>query len=293
MTQTAQIAQVRQALLRRPQMIDTRRASLRLVAKREKCTAAAAMTMLGELGQANVIVDLYKASMPEEFKRERGSRMSTAKHFWRRLGFPIYEDHLHHLIEHEEEPQAFGIPIAPLGGHICSNCYNFADMPTSYQLAILLMNPEYVDDDDPEMAAEDWTHLAKRYQLEERIKPGERIDVARFETAVAQLRSPLRYLPLLVRAIDYNTGCIFFDFDPQEGWPDDIGWTPQNIVWLRREYKLAQEIQTRIESIDEWFETKRAERIVEALALYHRIKGNRIATKRKRTHKGKPLVGVL
>ncbi len=290
----AAIAQVRQTLLRRPQLIDTRRASLRLVAKREKCTPEAAKSMLAEFSQANVIIDLYKASMPDEFKRERGSRMGIARHFWKRLGFPIEEYALRHAISQGESVLSLSIPILPMSGHLCPNCYNFAEIPTDYQLASLLISLDYIDyeDEAQEMAAEHWKHLAERYHMDERMKPAKPIDVGRFESAVAKLKSPLKFLPLIARAMDYNTGCIFFDFDPNEGWPDDIMWTSQNIQWLRRQYKVAQEIQQQIDSIGKWFETNVAERVGEALALYHLINGKRIATG-KHARKGKSLVRIL
>lgn len=287
------LAQAREVLLRRPSLLDTQRAARRVVQRQTKCSPDEAKKLLDGLSQANVIIDIYKAAMPDEFKREKGSRLAIAQRFWKRLGFPIWEEGIREHIKRGAKPHPLsaGIPIMSLSGHLCPNCYHFESMPLDYQVAALLTKPESLwgDDEDDEATEGEreeveyyWAYLAKRYELAAELKPVERIEVNDFETPGITIRSPLRFIPLLTRSVDYNTGCIFFDFDPNEGAPDDLMWTPKNVAWLRKQYTEAKIIRQQLESLAEWFETKPRERVIQALKLYHNIRQAHAKTNLKR-----------
>lgn len=271
------LATAREILLRRPSLINGRAASLRLLTAREKCTPEEATESLERLRTANQIAELFKAVMPEEFARDQGSLTGIAKRFAKALGFPINIWGIEHSLMRGRHTFLNGIPIESMSGHVCEGCCQFNYLPTLIQLTVLLFGTSHDEMDsmvflDPEEAAAwkeekegRWDLLAKEHKLPEDLRPTE--EVADLWKVYEKERSPIQHLPLLGQMLDYNTGCVFFDFNPED-LPPDLDWTQANVVWLRAEYKRAQAIDKNLGRLSDWFYANPRERIVKALRLY-------------------------
>lgn len=293
---------VRDILLRKPSLINGRRAALRVLSEREKCSVSQAAELLDHLKRSNVYVRLFKAVMPEEFKKDPGSRAGIRDRFLAALGFPISEWVIDRAEGTGDEMLDDGIPFVGLSGHICDNCFDFVAMPLDFQLAITIFRHYSYWDFDHDFEDEDqqaykerlqlqWSYFAKAYQLPAALEPGKnRAKLEHLEAAFQKLRTPLRFLPLLNRTIDYNTGCIFLDFDPNEEFDGEMDWTTQNIAFLRKEYARAQQIEADLYKLGKWLEQEPRARIIQACRLYQKVndEGNR-----RKAPKGKPLVRIL
>lgn len=296
---SAKLATVRDLLLRRPSLIDARAASIRLLTAREKCSAAEASELLDALKTANSIADLFRAVMPQEFKKDRGSRAGIAKRFAAALGFPVSLYEIEGVLASGDDLIDEGIPIAGMNGHLCANCYDFASLPPLFQLASLLFESRDELDlglDDPEDFAryteeleERWKLFAKAHKLPDSLKPD--APAGKLYKAFASERSPLRFLPTFVRMIAYNTGSIFFDFDPNDDAPE-IEWTRESITWLRKEYQRAQQIERDLNTLENWFDEDPPARILRALKIARNV-NNGQRKPRLANAKGRSLVRIL
>jgi len=266
---------VRERLLRNPSLINSRAAAVRLLSAKEKCSASEAQDLLGKLKLANGFQALFKSVMPDEFARDQGSRAGIAARFARALGFPIDIWNIENLLRRQADPLLEGIPIDSMSGHVCDGCCEFHYLPPLVQLTILVFGNELEIDHDlldaeaAGMYAEEkesrWELFAKEHDVPDRLRPTE--EVKELWKVYERQRTPLRFLPLLSRMLDYSTGCVFFDFNPDDV-PPEIAWTNKNIVWLRSEFELAQRIDSNLESLSAWFYEDPKARIVKALRLY-------------------------
>lgn len=293
--------QARELLLRKPSLIDTRKAALRLIAESKKCSPETAQVYFGRLSVSQIYVDLFKAALPAEFKADTGPRTTIVKRFFQALGFPVSEWALESLIDGRQHPIHIGIPVAGLGVHICDDCFNFSEFPVQYQLAVILFDPfgprdyglleEHERSDFDEAQREQWDVLQNTYALPEGLRPRDPVDWSALAAIFQTVKSPLRFLPTVNRAICHNTGSIFLDFDPEEGLDGCPPWTPGNVVWLREQFALAKNINRDIDRIADWLKVKTRARVVQALRLYQQAKEN--DSNRRKAPEGRKLARVL
>ena len=283
--------QVKATLLRRPSLINSRKVAQELLAEREQCTPAQALKLLGSLTKAKAYQELFKTTMPEEFKRDTGSLVNIEKRFYEALGFPVNDRRLMSVFAPEADAGVLesGIPIQSMAWHLCPNCFHFEGMPPAFQLAIIVFPSEAFfealseeptgNGEDPDVEIElYWNSFAAEFKLSSELKPAYQIQYAKARLAFLASRSPLRFLPLLSSAIEYNTGNIFFDFDPEEGDLDDyLEWTPENVKFLRAQFTAGKALDRNLHTCIDWFSNKREARgrIIKALRIVKRAEESR------------------
>lgn len=294
------IGEIKQKLLRRPSLINGRAAAVRIVSERYKCGPAAARIRLDEFQCTSGITDLFKKTMPAEFKREfkkvGGSRVDVAPRFFSALGFPVYGDHIMSLLEQGEEPGNFSIPIGTLNPHACVDCCGFENLGVIFQLAHLLWRMREADPDLDALQGGFWTHMAHAYNLPETLRPTGTVAFTNFLQTFEPQRSPLKHLPLAIDVIAYSTDCIFFDFNEDEMGDPDLGWNPENIRWLREQFRIARSIEVRMEKLDVWLEAAPRERVARACRLYQKVR--KVSDRKQKARvqiasEGRVLVGIL
>lgn len=273
----AAVAQLKTELLKNPRRLDARAAAIRLIGKRDNLTPAVATRRLEEIRETFALNDLFRSVMPNEYqaelKKANGSRLQIGTKFFSSLGFPVYEDA---VMEWLAGRTYYGsIPIEGLAYHACGECFDFQELPTHYQLAhVIARSTECVFEigsdelrEFQEREDRHWKLFATKYQLPARLQPRGAVDFDILFRLFAAQKGPVRFVLDVLRAVSYQTGSIFMDFDEEMGAPD-IEWSARNVDGLRIEYQLAVEVKKNIDTLGKWLHQKPAPRIKQALRLY-------------------------
>jgi hypothetical protein len=281
---TAALAQVKQTLLRRPSRINAARVALRLVMARDKCSEPVAQANILSTRTYMNLVSLFQKMLPDEFKKARTtSSAELARLFVSQLGFPIEEDWL--FFPGYEFPES--IPIAAMNPHICDDCEEPDFLSLEWKVVLLLLR---ASDGHTETVDEHWEVLAD-FKLPEKLKPSRKIEIEDLKVACAAQSIPaLRALPAAINLVAYNTGSVFFDFDPNLDRPD-LDWNVKNILWLREQWKLVPPLEAELNKFCNWFHQHQRTRVIRVLKLYQEVAN--ASAKRGRDAERRTLVRIL
>src|SRR5581483_11857011 len=282
MNAAAALANIKAHLLRHPAQIDAHKAGVQILARQLNCSTEAARLRLADLKGSNVIHRLFKRVLPKEFAKAYRKPGDLTHQFFDILGFPINEDWFQQLVIYErQDPEAYPIPIYSFNPDLFEHTYDFQDMIPSFQLGMLFYRfKDQGFGPNAEEETEYWTHLVEKHGLAKELRPTGYVESRRLVDVFKKQRSPLKHFEIVLRIIDYNTGCFFYDFYHEMEL--DLPWSRDNILFLRKEFKRAQQIQTNSETLDKWLKEDPKERFAAALNLYQRAKGPNAKPKNKK-----------
>lgn len=293
---TSAITKAREILLADPSRINTQQAALRLLQRHRKCSQDTAEYYMTELAAHQVFIEMFRELLPDDFKKLVGKVAGTdlAQKFFAALGFPLQDDLLEQLTIDGGNPMVYGIPIWS-ENDVANAEYEY--LKPCWQLASLLYRPEGGWREDEGENLRRWEKLATQFGLKENLRPTGRAKFQIFQQVFEAQKTPLSFMPKALRILEYNTGTIFYDFDQDDETPQ-IDWTHGNIIWLREQYEIANQLGRGSRKLQNYLDEKQkartAKRIATACRLYHRA---RIITHEENLRAvadpGKPLAGIL
>jgi hypothetical protein len=273
------IATIKARLLAAPALIDVRAAAVRIIAKRHRCNEAQAAFRLDDLRDATEIDRVFKLVLPDVYRGAHESIFERVRQFFKAINdrFPVdwdYMDEEYALIEEDGVSYFdFGIMVCSLRPfHAWGFKENWAELPLAYKLADVLFRPEPLLKVNNE-GEKQWAYFAKTYQLSESLKPEGQHVMNRelIYSCFEGHRSPLRYLPQVVRVLTYNTGCLFYDYDEEDGPPEAYEWSQEAVEHLSQQGEIASQIERKIKRLEKWLQASPAKRVEQACRLYRKF----------------------
>ncbi|MFL6284459.1 MAG: hypothetical protein ACJ74Q_15045 [Pyrinomonadaceae bacterium] len=160
------------------------------------------------------------------------------------------------------------IPVSPMQGDSwCCADYTFEELRACYYIPLSLFG-----------GSSYWEECANRYHLdEEGQRPAAEIDFQKFRELCLAERTPLKYLPLALDLMHYETGNIWLDLSFCAPQPV-IAWTTPNILNLSRLHKEARRAMRRMDELDRYLDQHPTEGVPRAIELWNlsaKIKGKR------------------
>jgi hypothetical protein len=263
---TLSLAAVRRLLLADPSKIDVRGAAVRIVAKRDGCSVAEARFGLAELREHVAVDRVYKLILPEEHAREKGSVALRRVNFFKAVQrrFPVDWDYLDmaHMemgnFDDEGELTAddwfeYGIAIDSMRPF---QDWGFARQwdkhPLVYQLAdVLFMNEEWGAVEWN--TARKWEHLVKKLRLDKPLKRGPDSIRTPMLRAFDNARGPIKYLPDARNILAFDTGSVFYDYDPEDGI-EPWEWSRTSVEFLTGQAVIARRIEKQVAALEKWLD---------------------------------------
>jgi hypothetical protein len=275
------LAAVRRRLLADPSLIDVGAAAVRVMAKRDGCSVKAAEDSLHGLREHMAVNRVFKEVMPAEYARQKGSVEERRYEFFRLINerFPVDWHYLNEAygmdVEDGEDafgPEAFfhyGIMIHSL--RPCNSwdlSHDWHAVTLAYQLAdVLFLQQLPAGREVPWGSDQKWQHLAKRGLADEGFKLVDDEDRPAIRRAFVDARGPMKYLADAYKVLVYDTGSVFFDYDPEDGI-EPFDWTQPAVEFLTGQYRLARGIERRIAKLETWLDADPAGRTRQILNYY-------------------------
>lgn len=306
---TLSLAAVRRLLLADPRKIDVAGAAVRVIAKRDGCSVEQARWGLVELREHVAIDRVYKQILPEEHAREKGSVASRRVNFFRAIErrFPVDWDYLDmfHMEAGEYDDEGaltaknwfeFGIAILSMRPFESWGFHRDWDKQALvYQLSDVL----FMKDEDGEPGSgwgmrRKWEYLVRKYRLDGPIKRVQETDRTAMLCAFDHARGPMKYFSEAYKILSFNTGSVFFDYDPDDGI-DPWDWSLTAVEFLTRQADAARRLLKQVEALDKWLGADPAVRVHQTLNYYTRHR-RILKHESKQSHDGpdpRALVNVL
>lgn len=280
------LAAVRRLLLADPAKLDVREAAVRVIAKRDKCSVAEARFGLAEL-RDHVIVDrVYKRVLPEEHAREKGSVAQRRVHFFRAVErhFPVdwdYLDMVHmEMGNYDEEGELTADDFFEYGIAILSmrpfQDWDFNAYWDKHRLVYQLADLLFVDKDEARpnwSRARKWEYIVQKLHLDGPVKRVAVSDTHALLKAFEHARGPLKYLPAASNVLAFQTGSVFYDFDPDDGI-EPWAWTRGDVEFLSGQAQIARQIEKQVAALGKWLDAaprEHAQRILNYYTKHRRI----------------------
>jgi hypothetical protein len=304
------LAKIRERLLAEPSLIDVGDAVARVIARRDRCTPAEALASLGYLGESIAVDRVFKHVLPAEHRRAKGSVEERRYEFFRIMRglFPVDWEYLDECYanmgdEVEEEPGEcsffyYGIMICSMRPfETWEVTHNWNRLPLAYQLTDALFGDTGLPQgrENEWGAKRKWDYLVNKLGLEGPVKKVSDADKIILLWAFSHARGPLGLVPDAHKVLAYDTGSIFYDYAPEDGI-EPYEWTRESVEFLKGQYKVAQQVERRVESLSKWLDADpvgRARRIINYYTKHRRVLANE---GRQRIRAGAPpraLVDVL
>lgn len=267
-------ARIKAQLLAAPARIDVRRAAVRIIARQLRCSASDAEYRLHALKGSAEIDRVFKRVLPDIHRRAHKSIFERRRQFFQAIDdrFPVDWDYLDEEYGNIETDgiSYFDLGILPRSMrpfHSYEYRSRWEKLPLAYQLADVLFKPDARSSNEYD---ERWAHLAKTYRLAEGIKPTGTAPGGLLFMLFEGHRSPLKHLPLAVQVLSYNTGCLFFDFDEEDG-TEGYEWSQSSVEYLSEQGKRGKLIEKNTGRLNKWLKASPSSRIEKACRLYRKL----------------------
>lgn len=269
---------VKARLLADPSLINVRRAAARLLAARFHCSEPAADFHLSDFKRASDINKTFERVLPDVYEREKGSLFDRARAFFDAIDnrFPVDWQYLdeEYMQLGDDEASYFdlGIMVTSMRPfHAWRYREEWEEIPLAFRLADMLF--DFATPGNPaDRGVKAWAYFARNFGLAEELKPqGKYGEQMALSICFEEHKSPLKYLPLAVQVLNYSTGCLFYDYDEEDGPPDAWEWSKTSVDYLTAQGKLGLDIRGKLKRLDNWLEAKPAARVAQACRLFKKF----------------------